>query len=77
MVAAVKQSGAKLMMLSIVFPARGSAVKEALEVLERDLPEDVVLLAGGVSAGVFLSGTHRALKSPASLAALRESLLRG
>jgi methanogenic corrinoid protein MtbC1 len=75
MLAAVDNSAAAILMLSIVFPAKASAVKKALELLEKDLSPGVSLIVGGSSAGTFLSGsTGRAEKSPRSVTALRELL---
>ena len=75
MLAAVDNADAAVLMLSIVFPAKASAVKEALELLEKNLASDVSLLVGGSSAGTFLSGSlGRAEKAPRSITALCEML---
>jgi methanogenic corrinoid protein MtbC1 len=75
MLAAVDNADAAVLMLSIVFPAKASAVKEALELLEKNLSPGVSLIVGGSSAGTFLSGSlGRAEKAPRSVTALREML---
>lgn len=75
MLAAVKTVNASLLLLSIVFPSRSSAVKDTLELLEEELPADVTLLAGGTSAASFLPGTRgRVEKAPRSISALRDLL---
>lgn len=79
MLAAVERTGAGILLLSIVFPARVSAVKESLAQLEAELPPGVGLLVGGASAGTFLaanrgSGGGRAERAPRSVTALHEML---
>lgn len=75
MIAAVQTAGARLLLLSIVFPERASIVRESLEQLETELPRGVDILVGGASAGTFLAGGGgRAEKAPRSVTALHEML---
>lgn len=75
MLAAVEQTGAELLLLSIVFPPKVSAVRESLERLEAELPPGVGLMIGGASAGTFLTGSSgRAERAPRSVTALHEML---
>ena len=73
--AAVTNLNTAALLMSIVFPPHTSDVKEAFDFLERELPESVLFVAGGVSAAPFISGGRgRAIKAPRLLVDLREFL---
>ena len=70
--AATTNLNAVAVLMSIVFPPHTSDVKDAFDFLERELPESVLFVTGGVSAGPFVSGGRgRAIKAPRLLADLK------
>jgi DNA-binding transcriptional MerR regulator len=68
----LEESGATVLILSIVFPAHPSKVRNALEMIRRCKPEGIRLFLGGSSAAAYALPGEMPLRS--DLRALKEEL---
>ena len=69
----IHETGASVLLLSIVFPGSTARVRKELEVLRRYLPETCRLILGGASAEPFLEEGET--PSPRNMLAFRNQLL--